>query len=88
MKICRVFGSVVATVAHPSYAGRALLWVHPEDATGACSGPDILAIDTVQAGPGDRVLVLSEGRGARQILGDPKAPVRSVIVGIVDAVNV
>ena len=74
MKVCRVLGSVVATVAHPAYAGRALLWVHPEDATGACVGPGLLAIDTVSAGPGDRVLVLSEGRGARQILRDERAP--------------
>jgi len=88
MRLCRVTGDVVATVKHPTYRGRTLLIVQPIDERGADVGASFLAIDQVQAGPGDRVLVMSEGNGVRQILkiGD-QVPIRSVIVGIVDAVD-
>ena len=57
--------------------------------SGADSGPSFVAIDRAQAGTGDRVIVLTEGNGVRQILkqGD-QTPIRSIIVGIVDAVEV
>lgn len=89
MRYARVLGNVTATVKHPSYRGHTLLLVQPLDARGADTGDAFLAIDRVQAGPGDRVLVLTEGTGARQLLqqGDV-VPIRSVIVGIVDAVEV
>lgn len=88
MRLCRVIGSVTAAVKHPAFEGRALLIVQPIDADGVESGSSLLAIDTVQAGPGDSVLVLSEGTGVRQILKAPptSTPIRSLIVGIVDKV--
>lgn len=46
-----------------------------------------IAIDTVQAGEGDLVIILSEGTSARQILQETEAPIRALIVGIVDQVN-
>jgi ethanolamine utilization protein EutN len=81
-------GNVVATVKHPVYAGQRLLIVQPIDERGADSGSSFLAVDRAQAGPGDRVLVMSEGTGVRQILqmGD-QVPIRSLIVGVVDAVD-
>ncbi len=88
MKICRVLGPVVSSHKHPAWVGLALLCVQPLDETGAEQGSAFLAVDKAQAGEGDVVLVLSEGSGVRQILGDPKAPIRSAIVGIVDAVHV
>jgi microcompartment protein CcmK/EutM len=89
MKICRVLGSVTAAVKHPAFAGQRLMVVQPVDEAGADTGDSYIAIDRVQSGPGDRVIVLTEGNGARQILkmGDV-VPIRSVIVGIVDAVDV
>jgi len=45
-------------------------------------------VAAVDAGVGDRVLVLDEGNGARQILGNPKAPIRSMVVGVVDSIDV
>jgi ethanolamine utilization protein EutN len=89
VKICRVLGSVTATVKHPAFAGQRLMIVQPVDEQGADAGDSFVAIDRVQAGPGDRVVVLTEGNGVRQILkmGDV-VPVRSAIVGIVDAVDV
>ena len=87
MKLCRVTGNVVATVKHPAYRGHKLMVVQPLDESCADAGVTFLAIDLAQAGPGDLVLVLTEGNGVRQILKQPKLPIRSVIVGIVDAVD-
>ena len=92
MKLCRVLGTVVATVKHPTYVGRKLLVVQPLDESGEANGSSTLAVDTVQAGQGDLVLVLTEGNGVRQIFrregvaGD-HLPIRSLVVGIVDAVE-
>jgi len=88
MKLCRVKGNVVATVKHATYHGHKLMIVQPLDERGADVGESFLAVDTVQAGPGDRVLVMQEGNGVRQILKVQKLPIRSLIVGIVDAVTV
>ena len=85
MRLCRVIGNVVSTVKHPAFSGQILLVVQPIGADGADIGTSFLAIDRVQAGPGDRVVVLTEGNGVRQILqmGDI-LPIRSLVVGIVD----
>jgi ethanolamine utilization protein EutN len=77
-----------AAAKHPAFAGRPLFVVQPLDEQGADAGPSFVAVDHVQAGIGDRVVVLTEGNGVRQILkaGDI-VPIRSIIVGIVDAVD-
>ena len=78
---------MVATVKHPTYVGHKLLIVQQIDGDGGDVGSSFLAVDTVQAGPGDRVLVMSEGNGVRQILGiGDRVPIRSLVVGIVDQV--
>ncbi len=88
MIIGTVKGHIVTTIDHPFYAGRKKLVVEKEDFAGKPTGY-IIAIDAgVSAGVGDRVLVLDEGNGARQIVGDKNAPVRSIIVGIIDRVDV
>lgn len=89
MRLCRVIGNVVSTVKHPAYAGQILLIVQPIGEDGADIGTSFIAIDRVQAGPGDFVVVLTEGNGVRQILqmGDI-VPIRSLVVGIVDRVDV
>jgi len=87
MIIGKVLGTVVTTISHPHYKHRRLLVVQPlyldEDQSG-----DFLALDNSQAGIGDTVLVLREGGGARQVLKNKDACVISVIVGIVDSVNI
>ena len=55
---------------------------------GKPAGGYLIAVAAIEAGVGDRVLVLDEGTGARQILGNSQAPIRSVVVGIVDSVDV
>ncbi len=88
MKICLVLKTVVSTIKHPCYQGLKLLLVQPLDSQGGSTGKHYLAVDMVQAGVGDRVLVMSEGNGVRQLLGQPKIPIRSLIVGIVDQVDI
>jgi ethanolamine utilization protein EutN len=82
-----VTGTIHSTINHPFYDARRLLVVEREDGTGRRTGTYLVAIDTVDAGVGQRVLVLDEGTGARQVLASTSGPVRSVIVGVVDAVE-
>lgn len=88
MIVGRVAGTVTTTINHPFYDGKKLLLVERLTATGELTGDYLIAIDSVGAGVGERVLVLDEGTGARQVVGSATAPLRSVIVGIVDAVTV
>ncbi|MEW5848554.1 MAG: EutN/CcmL family microcompartment protein [Myxococcota bacterium] len=85
MRYCEVLGSVTQTIHHPDYDGQKLLVVQPLDEQSKPTGNSFLAVDNVQAGPGDRVLVLMEGNGIRQIFGKKQLPIQSLIVGIVDA---
>lgn len=87
MILGKVIGNVVATVKHPVLAGHKLLIVQPEGADGKKAGKSIVAVDTVQAGMGDAVLVIDEGNSARSILENPSAPVRTVIAAIIDTVD-
>lgn len=82
MKLAEVAGTVVSTVNHPFYDDQRLLVCDLEDGSGY-----LIAVDTVDAGVGERVLVLDEGNGARQIFGITTGPIRSVVVGIVDEVH-
>ena len=84
MYVGRVVGTVVATVKHEAFHGRKLLLVDRLGLDGEATGEYDICVDVVQAGPGDRVLVIDEGNGARQILDKKVAPVRAVVVGIVD----
>jgi microcompartment protein CcmK/EutM len=88
MYLGTVIGSVVATIKISHLEGQRLLMVDRLDADGRVTGAYDIAVDVVQAGPGDTVLVLDEGNGARQILGLDPGAVRAVIVGIVDEVAV
>lgn len=88
MIYCRVIGNVVATAHHPVYDGQKLMIVQPLGEAGDDVGKSFLAVDRVQAGPGDRVLVMREGNGVRQLMGmGDQVPIRSLIVGVVDAVT-
>ena len=85
MFLARVVGEVVATQKHPHLAAQKLLLVRPEPTPGRPAPATLIAVDTVQAGPGDRVLVVDEGNSAAQVLRKARGPVRTVIVGVVDS---
>ena len=88
MYIGRVSGTVVATIKNELFQGRKLLVVDRLDLDGQPTPKYDIAVDMVQAGVGDVVLVLDEGNSARQIVGrEPDGAIRAVIVGIVDAVE-
>lgn len=87
MKLAKVMGEAVATIKHSAYQGRKVLVVQPIDPNGEEAGKSFLAVDTVQAGVGEKVLVAREGNAARQACGDDNAPIHSVILGIVDEIE-
>lgn len=86
MYIGIVAGTVVATIKHEAFAGRKLLLVERLDLEGQPTADYDICVDMARAGVGDRVLVIDEGNGARQVLNMKVAPVRAVVVGIVDEV--
>ena len=88
MLLARVIGNVVSTIKHSSHNGYKLMLVQPLTQNLKKKGNVQIAIDNAQAGEGDLVLLLSEGTAARQILGNSTAPIRAVIVGIVDNVYI
>ena len=87
MILGRVTGSVVSTIHHSIVDGRKLLLAERLDQNGKPTGGYLIALDGIGAGMGETVLILDEGSGARQILNDAAAPVRSIVVGIVDEVS-
>ena len=84
MKLARVTGTVVSTINAPVFDHKRLLVCDYVAANGEPTGGYVIAVDTVDAGPGEIVLIMDEGTGARQILGERIAPVRALVVGIVD----
>jgi microcompartment protein CcmK/EutM len=86
MILGRVTGSVVSTIHHPIIAGRKLLLAERLDANGKPAGGYLIAMDAIGAGRGETVLILDEGNGARQVLENDSAPIRSIVVAIVDAI--
>ena len=87
MKLARVVGTVVSTINAPDFDDRTLLVCDLLDPGLGSSGGYLIAVDTVGAGAGEVVLLMDEGNSARQILGAPNAPIRTVVVGIVDDVT-
>jgi microcompartment protein CcmK/EutM len=87
MILAKVLESVVSTVKDASFDGRKIFTVQPLNAALEASGAPLMAFDSVQAGPGDVVVICREGNGCRQIWGLDQAPVNAVIAGIVDHVE-
>jgi microcompartment protein CcmK/EutM len=88
MILAKVVGNVVSSSKHRDYEGFKLLVIQPVDHTGTPKGKSLLAVDAVQAGIGDTVLVIDEGGSGRAILGAPdNRTVRTVVTGIVDEIS-
>ena len=87
MRIGRVTGAVVSTQKHRKLHGAKLLLVQPINPDGRASGVTVLAVDAAQAGIGDKVLLVIEGRAAGQAVRRRAAPVDAAIVGVIDSVT-
>ena len=87
MLIGRVIGEVWATQKQTSHEGRKILYVQPLQLDGSDRGEPILALDAVDAGVGERVLVVTEGFSAMTAVDRPNSPIDMAVVGVVDAVD-
>jgi microcompartment protein CcmK/EutM len=89
MIIGKITGTIYSTINHPFYNQKKLLLVDKTDPRGKPTGDYIIAVDAldVGAGAGETVLVIDEGNSARQVVNDNSAPIRSIIVGIIDSVE-
>jgi microcompartment protein CcmK/EutM len=84
MKIARVVKTVVSTIHNPFFDGKKLLLCDYLDVDAKPTGKYVIAVDTVDAGAGEVVLILDEGGSARLMLASADGPVRAVVAGIVD----
>jgi ethanolamine utilization protein EutN len=87
MQVARVVGNLVATQKNEKLVGSKLMLVQPISPDGTPKGAVVLAIDGVDAGIGDRVLLVQDGKAAMQVLGRGLAAVDAAIVGVVDDVE-
>jgi ethanolamine utilization protein EutN len=87
MIIGRVTGTVAADTKIAALKGRKLLIVSPEKPDGSSAGSALIAVDTVQAGVGDRVFIIDEGGSANIVLGSSGLPIRTIIAGIIDEIS-
>jgi microcompartment protein CcmK/EutM len=88
MLVARVVGRVVASHKNEKLEGAKLLLVQPLELDGRDRGTPVLAVDGVDAGVGDRVLLVQDGKAAQQILGRGQAAVDAAVVGVVDSLEV
>jgi ethanolamine utilization protein EutN len=79
-------GTIYSTINHKFYDGKKMMIVDKLNADGNPTGKYLIAVDSVEAGIGETVLIIDEGNSARQIVKDNDAPIRSIIVGIIDDV--
>jgi len=87
--LAKVKGNLVSTQKNSYLVGQKLLLVHPIDLNDNYIGKnDVVAIDVVDAGIGDTVLLVQEGKAVQQILGHKNAPVHSLVVAVVDSIDV
>jgi len=87
MILGKVIGNVVSTVKNKTLEGFKLMLVKQADLSGNPIGKPLVAVDSVDAGEGDLVLMLKEGGSAKIVLKRNKMPVNLVIVGVIDTVD-
>jgi ethanolamine utilization protein EutN len=88
MLIGRVVGELVSTHKHESHQGRKALLVQPLNLDGTNRGDALVAFDAVDAGIGDRVLVVTEGFSAMTAVGRPQSPIDMAVIGFIDHIDV
>lgn len=88
MKIGTVVGTVVSTINHELFDNRRLLICDYLEPEGTAASGYVIAADTVDAGLGDTVLIIDEGNSSRQIFEVATGPIRALVVGVVDQIDV
>jgi ethanolamine utilization protein EutN len=88
MLVARVVGEIVATAKAPSHVGQKALLVQPLNLDGSDQGDPLVAMDAVDAGEGDRVLVVTEGWSAMTAVDRPHSPIDMAVIGVIDSVNI
>ena len=84
MQLAVTIGTTTASIKHPSMEGSKMLIVQPVLVDGSPDGDPLIAIDGVGAGPGDTVMITSDGRYGRKVLNSNINPVRWTVIGIED----
>jgi ethanolamine utilization protein EutN len=87
MLIARVVGELVATQKHASHEGLKLLLVQPLNLDGSDRGDAVIAVDAVDAGVGDKVLLTTEGFSAMTAVGRPQSPIDMAVIGFIDQIE-
>ena len=87
MLIARVVGELVSTQKHPSHEGRKLLLVQPLNLDGSNRGDAVVALDAVDSGVGDRVLLATDGFSAMTAVGRPQSPIDMAVIGFIDEIE-
>src|SRR5438045_5889654 len=87
MLIARVVAEVVATHKHSSHEGCKLLLVQPLNLDGSDRGDAVVAVDSVDAGAGDKVLLVTEGFSAMTSVGRPQSPIDMAVIGFIDHID-
>lgn len=87
MLIARVIGELWATRKHASHEGRKALLVQPLNLDGTNRGDAVVALDSVDAGVGDRVLLATEGFSAMTSVGRPNSPIDMAVIGVIDRID-
>jgi len=88
MLIGRVIGQLVATHKHPSHEGRKVLIVQPLNLDGSDRGDSVLALDAVDAGVGDRILLSTDGWASSSAAGRPQSPIDMAVIGFIDEIEI
>lgn len=88
MLIGRVIGELVATHKHPSHEGRKVLIVQPLNLDGSDRGDAVLALDAVDAGVGDRILLSTDGWASSSTVGRPQSPIDMAVIGFIDEIEI
>lgn len=87
MFIARVVGDVVPTHRYGELAGHKLLLLRRLDLSGKEEGAEVVAVDVIGVGVGERVLLVQEGNAARSLFKSSKIPAQAVVVGVVDRID-
>ena len=87
MYLARVIGDVVSTHRHEHLGAKKLLLVRRLDLDDQEEGAELIALDIIGVGAGEKVLIVQEGTAARSLFKDTKIPVQAVVVGVVDQVD-